>query len=252
MVKPRPMAAGGTTVNKAADEQATASAVRSMFATVAPRYDLLNHLLSAGVDIGWRRATVRSLKPVLSRPVSVVADLCCGTGDLALALRKASAGMVLGTDFCHPMLQRAREKSARLGQAATFLEADTLRLPFRDASLDAVTIAFGFRNLVNYRRGIQEMRRVLRPGGMVAILEFSHVTWPVLGPLFRAYFRRVLPRLGTWISGVQGPYQYLPDSVSRFPDQEALSDLLREEGFCEVRYRNFTGGVAALHLGEKG
>jgi len=252
MVKPRPMAAGGTTVNKAADEQATASAVRSMFATVAPRYDLLNHLLSAGVDIGWRRATVRSLKPVLSRPVSVVADLCCGTGDLALALRKASAGMVLGTDFCHPMLQRAREKSARLGQAATFLEADTLRLPFRDASLDAVTIAFGFRNLVNYRRGIQEMRRVLRLGGMVAILEFSHVTWPVLGPLFRAYFRRVLPRLGTWISGVQGPYQYLPDSVSRFPDQEALSDLLREEGFSGVRYRNFTGGVAALHLGEKG
>jgi demethylmenaquinone methyltransferase/2-methoxy-6-polyprenyl-1,4-benzoquinol methylase len=180
-----------------------------------------------------------------------VADLCCGTGDLALALRRASEGEVLGTDFCHPMLQRAREKSMRLARNTTFLEADTLRLPFRDASLDAVTIAFGFRNLVNYRRGVQEMWRVLRQGGMVGILEFSHVSWPVFGPLFRAYFRRVLPRLGAWISGVQGPYQYLPDSVSRFPDQDALSDLLRDEGFRGVRYRNFTGGVAALHLGEK-
>ena len=246
------MVVEGTTVEKGAGEQATSFAVRSMFAAVAPRYDLLNHLLSAGVDIGWRRATVRSLKPVLSNPSSVVADLCCGTGDLALALRRASAGKVLGIDFCHPMLQLARKKSAPLRRSTTFLEADTLRLPFRDASLDAVTIAFGFRNLVNYRRGIQEMRRVLRPGGMVAILEFSHVTWPVFGPLFRAYFRRVLPRLGACISGVQGPYQYLPDSVSRFPDQETLSDLLRDEGFSKVRYRNFTGGVAALHLGEKG
>ena len=157
----------------------------------------------------------------------------------------------MGTDFCHPMLQRAREKSVRQAKTTTFLEADTLRLPFREASLDALTIAFGFRNLANYRRGIQEMRRVLRQGGMVAILEFSHVTWPVFGPLFRAYFRRVLPRLGAWISGVEGPYQYLPDSVLRFPDQEALANLLREEGFSGVRYRNFTGGVAALHLGNK-
>ena len=251
MVKPSPIAVEGTTVGIEVDEQATASAVRSMFADVAPRYDLLNHLLSAGFDIRWRRATVRALKPVLARPSSVVADLCCGTGDLALALRRASAGEVLGTDFCHPMLQRAREKSARLARNTVFLEADTLRLPFRNASLDALSIAFGFRNLANYRRGIQEMRRVLRPGGAIAILEFSHVRWPVFGPLFRAYFRRVLPRLGAWISGVQGPYQYLPDSALRFPDQEALAGLLREEGFSGVRYRNFTGGVAALHLGEK-
>lgn len=234
-----------------AGEQATASAVRSMFAAVAPRYDLLNHLLSVGFDILWRRATVRALRPVLAKPSSVVADLCCGTGDLALALRRASSGRVMGTDFCHPMLRRAREKSARQAKATAFLEADTLQLPFRDASLDALTIAFGFRNLANYRRGVHEMRRVLRPGGMVAILEFSHVTWPVFGPLFRAYFRQVLPRLGQWISGVEGPYQYLPDSVLRFPDQEALVGLLREEGFTGVRYRNFTGGVAALHLGER-
>lgn len=251
MAKTKPVIVEGTTVGKGVDEQATASAVRSMFASVAPRYDLLNHLLSAGFDIRWRSATVRALAPVLSNPSSCVADLCCGTGDLALALSRASAGKVVGADFCHPMLQRALQKSARLPQNTVFLEADSLRLPFHDGSLDALTIAFGFRNLTNYRRGIQEMWRVLKPDGMVAILEFSRVTWPVFGPLFRAYFRRVLPRLGAWISGVQGPYQYLPDSVLRFPDQEALARLLREEGFSNVRYLNFTGGVAALHVGRK-
>lgn len=243
------MVVEGTTVEKGADEQSTASAVRSMFAAVAPRYDLLNHLLSAGFDIRWRRAAVKALAPVLASPSSVVIDLCCGTGDLALALRRASAGKVMGADFCYPMLQQARIKSERLLKNTAFLEADTLRLPFPEASVDALTIAFGFRNLANYRRGIQEMRRVLRPGGMVAILEFSHVTWPVFGPLFRFYFRRVLPLLGSWISGVRGPYQYLPDSVLRFPDQEALAGMLAEEGFSNVRYRNFTGGVAVLHLG---
>lgn len=249
MAKIKPVVAEGTTVERGADEQSTASAVRSMFAAVAPRYDLLNHLLSVGLDIKWRHAAVKALGPVLASSSSVVVDLCCGTGDLALALRRASAGKVVGADFCHPMLQLAREKSTRLSRFTSFLEADTLRLPFPETSVDALTIAFGFRNLANYRRGIQEMRRVLRPGGMVAILEFSHVKWPVFGPTFRFYFRRVLPLVGSWISGVQGPYQYLPDSVLRFPDQESLASLLREEGFRNVRYRNFTGGVAALHLG---
>lgn len=251
MAKAKQPPVKGTSVGKGADEQATASAVRNMFAAVAPRYDLLNHLLSAGFDIRWRRVTAKALHPVLARPSSTVVDLCCGTGDLALELRRVSTGKVLGTDFCHPMLVRAGEKAARLATNTIFLEADTLRLPFPEASVDALTIAFGFRNLANYRRGIQEMRRVLRPGGMVAILEFSHVTWPVFGPVFRFYFRRLLPRLGAWISGVQGPYQYLPDSVLRFPGQEGLAGLMSEEGFRNVRYRNFTGGVAALHLGEK-
>lgn len=249
MAKTKQMVAEGTTVEDGVDERTTASAVRSMFAAVAPRYDLLNHLLSLGFDIRWRNAAVKALAPVLVDPFSVVVDLCCGTGDLALALRRSSSGKVMGSDFCHPMLQRAREKSARLSKPTAFLEADALRLPIHDGSVDALTIAFGFRNLANYRRGIQEMRRVLRPGGLLAILEFSHVTWPVFGPLFRLYFRRVLPLLGSWISGVQGPYQYLPDSVLRFPDQESLAGMLREEGFGNVRYHDFTGGVAALHLG---
>ena len=247
----QPVTTEGASIGRHADERSTASAVQSMFAAVAPRYDLLNHLLSLGFDVLWRRETARALKPVLEKPSSLVADLCCGTGDLALALRRVSSGRVVGTDFCHSMVQRARQKAAPLKNPLFVLDADTLRLPFADDSLNAVTIAFGFRNLANYRKGLEEMRRVLRTGGVVAILEFSHVQWPVFGPLFRAYFRHVLPRLGAWISGVQGPYQYLPDSVSRFPDQEALACALREVGFTNVRYRNFTGGVAALHLGEK-
>ncbi|HUZ47482.1 MAG TPA: bifunctional demethylmenaquinone methyltransferase/2-methoxy-6-polyprenyl-1,4-benzoquinol methylase UbiE [Terriglobia bacterium] len=241
----------GTTVGSVGDEQSTAAAVRSMFAAVAPHYDLLNHLLSGGIDVLWRRETAAALKPVLADSSSVVLDLCCGTGDLALTLRRTTAGKVFGTDFCHPMLVRARQKALERRKSVTFLEADSLHLPFGDASVDAVTIAFGFRNLANYRRGLEEMHRVVRPGGMVAILEFSHVEWPVFGPLFRAYFRRVLPAIGSWISGVRGPYQYLPDSVSRFPDQESLAQLLREAGFTNVRYRNFTGGVAALHVAKR-
>lgn len=251
MDKPERTVAKGTTVASATDEQAVASTVRRMFASVAPRYDLLNHLLSVGFDVLWRRETAKALGPILLKESSVAVDLCCGTGDLALSLARISRGMVLGADFCHPMLDRARQKSAGRKMRIGFLEADALQLPFAEGSVDALTIAFGFRNLANYRRGLEEMRRVLRPGGRVAILEFSRVQWPFFGPLFRLYLRRVLPVLGSWISGVRGPYQYLPESVSRFPDQEALASALREADFRNVRYRNFTGGVAALHLGER-
>ena len=223
-----------------------------MFAQVARRYDLLNHLLSMGTDIAWRNATARALKDVLSRPGSRVADVCCGTGDLSFSLSRKSQGMILGADFCHPMLSIARNKSAHTTRGVHFLEADTMRLPFGDQSLDAVTSAFGFRNLANYSRGIEEMGRVLKPGGKLAVLEFSRVRWPIFGPLFRFYFRYFLPRIGAWISGVEGPYSYLPDSVSKFPDQDALAEMLRNAGFHNVSYRNFTGGVAALHVGEKG
>ncbi len=232
------------------DPASTARQVREMFAAVAPRYDFLNHFLSLGRDIAWRRATARALREVLAKPGSVALDVCCGTGDLSAALARYSAGVVIGTDFCHPMLRRAGEKFPP-SRGVFFLEADTLLLPFSDSSLDVVSVAFGFRNLADYARGLDEMRRVLRPEGHLAILEFSRVGWPILGSLFRFYFHRVLPRLGTWISGVAGPYQYLPDSVSRFPDQESLAAALREAGFRNVRYRNFSGGIAALHLGHK-
>ena len=249
----------------------TAQAVQTMFARVAPRYDFLNHLLSARFDVWWRRAAARQVRHVLERPGSLAADLCCGTGDLTFALARFSAGRVLGADFCHPMLEiamkkRARSQDGHLTPAAklspnaasdsvldqtNFIEADTLSLPFADGALDLVSAAFGFRNLANYAQGLGEMHRVLKPGGMIAILEFNRVQWPVLGPLFRFYFRRVLPLIGTLVSGVRGPYQYLPASVERFPDQDQLAQQLKDCGFANVHYRNFLGGVAALHLGEK-
>jgi demethylmenaquinone methyltransferase/2-methoxy-6-polyprenyl-1,4-benzoquinol methylase len=220
-----------------------------MFSVVAPRYDFLNHLLSLGRDIAWRKATAKALRRVLERPDSNIADLCCGTGDLAFELERYSAGRVFGTDFCHPMLVLAKRKGRR--HSALFLEADTLALPFPDEFLDVATLAFGFRNLASYVGGLREIRRALKPQGILAILEFSEVRGPVFGPFFRVYFRHVLPRIGAWISGVPGPYQYLHDSVSMFPNQQALAELLNAEGFQNVRYANFTGGVAALHVAEK-
>jgi demethylmenaquinone methyltransferase/2-methoxy-6-polyprenyl-1,4-benzoquinol methylase len=222
-----------------------------LFSAVAPRYDFLNHFLSLGFDLAWRKATARALQPVLTQPGSLVVDLCCGTGDLTLALARLSAGKVVGTDFCHPMLLLARGKGGRGPLPIFLVESDALVLPFRDGSVDAITIAFGFRNLTDYPGGLREMHRVLKPGGKVAILEFSHVHTPLFGGLFRFYFRQVLPRLGNWISGVRGAYNYLHDSVSRFPDQQALAAALKGGGFRNVRYRNFTGGIAALHMGEK-
>jgi demethylmenaquinone methyltransferase/2-methoxy-6-polyprenyl-1,4-benzoquinol methylase len=241
----------GSPLGSPDDVDATGRAVRGMFAAVAPRYDFLNHFLSLGRDIVWRKAVAEQLCDILRCPGSVAVDVCCGTGDLALALGRLSSGKVIGTDFCHPMLLLAQDKSRSTHGSISFLEADTLALPFAEDALDVVATAFGFRNLANYAQGLREIQRVLRPGGMVAILEFSRVRGPVFGPLFRFYFRYVLPHLGTWISGVRGPYQYLPDSVSRFPNQEALAVAMQESGFSNVRYRNFTGGVAALHLGEK-
>ena len=251
MVKAASIPGQGSPLGSGRDEASTGAAVRSMFADVAPRYDFLNHFLSVGRDIAWRRATARALKDILARPGSRVADVCCGTGDLSFSLRRLSRGTVFGADFCHPMLSIARAKSGPQLRRVHFLEADTLRLPFGDGSLDAVTSAFGFRNLANYARGIEEMRRVLKSGGRLAILEFSRVRWPIFGPLFRFYFRYFLPRIGARISGVEGPYKYLPDSVAKFPDQDALAEMLRGAGFRNLSYVNFTGGVAALHVGEK-
>ncbi len=237
----------------------SALAVREMFAQVACRYDFLNRFLTGRRDVAWRRETAKSLAQALSRPGSVVADVCCGTGDLAFEFTRHSNGIVIGADFCHPMLERAESKLAHnakntsTGRSASlfFLEADTLSLPFPDNCLDAVASAWGFRNLTDYDRGFREMWRVLKPGGSLAILECSQVQWPVFGPLYRLYFRQVVPRLGRLISGVDGAYQYLPDSVANFPDQESLAAAMREAGFKSVRYRNFFGGATALHLGEK-
>lgn len=241
----------GSPLGSPAELASTSRAVREMFEAVAPRYDFLNHFLSAGMDIAWRKRVADALRKPLSSPDSTALDVCCGTGDLAIALRRVSAGKVFAADFCPPMLQLAGLKRPHSSRGIALIGADTLSLPFRDGSLDVVASAFGFRNLANYAVGLREMRRVLKPGGTLAILEFSRVRWPLFGPLFRLYFARILPRLGTWLSGVSGPYQYLHDSASRFPDQETFAKAMRDAGFGDVRYRNLMGGVAALHFGEK-
>jgi demethylmenaquinone methyltransferase/2-methoxy-6-polyprenyl-1,4-benzoquinol methylase len=225
-------------------------AVRAMFAEIAPSYDRLNHLLSINVDKLWRRFTVGKLKSALARPDALVLDLCCGTADLTLELEKSAR--VIGCDFCHPMLVIGREKIKNSKfRRALLAEGDALRLPFADCSFDVVTIAFGLRNLEHVEGGLAEILRVLKPGGSVAALEFSRPAIPVFRQAFEFYFYNILPHIGSLVSGSDGAYRYLPASVRAFPDQKRLVEIMRDIGYTNVRYHNLTGGVAALHLGER-
>ncbi len=247
-----PASLAGTRPEGAADEAAASRQVREMFSGIAPYYDLLNHLLSLRFDIAWRRRVARRFRVLLQRPGAEVLDLCCGTGDLALALASeagARGAVVTGADFAHPMLVRAGQKSAGQPVAIRFFEADALHLPCADGSFDLVTTAFGFRNLANYRAGLAEFRRVLRPGGSLAILEFSEPRSALFGSLFAFYFRRVLPRIGGIISGNAGAYRYLPNSVQRFPHPPELRLWMEDAGFSDVKFESWTGGIVALHTG---
>jgi demethylmenaquinone methyltransferase/2-methoxy-6-polyprenyl-1,4-benzoquinol methylase len=221
-----------------------------MFANISARYDLLNHLLSGNTDKRWRRKVVRQL-PDISGDGGRILDVACGTGDLALALFESTDALVIGTDFCRPMLEIAARKASKLGRVIPFVEGDALHLPFPDGSFEGVTIAFGLRNLLSVEGGLKELLRVLKPGGTAVVLEFSKSTVPGFRVLFQFYFARVLPLLGGAVSGSKSAYEYLPDSVARFPDQEQLAALMRNLGFEEVYYLNLTGGIAAIHLGKK-
>jgi demethylmenaquinone methyltransferase / 2-methoxy-6-polyprenyl-1,4-benzoquinol methylase len=252
----------GTLPEGAVSEADASSKVRQMFTQIAPRYDLLNHVLSLQLDRMWRARTTRRLSPILRRPDALVLDLCCGTGDLALSLAGHGQARVVGADFAHPMLLRAREKSAELsaklsggrdggGRLIPFLEADALGLPFADASFDLVTAAFGFRNLANYQHGLLEIYRVLKPGGKIAILEFTEPPDTLLGRMYRWYFRNVLPRIGGLLSGDAAAYEYLPRSVSRFLRAEELTALMRGVGYRDVECSSWTFSTVCLHLGTK-
>lgn len=221
-----------------------------MFAGIAGRYDLLNHLLSGNTDKRWRRLVAEELRPSLKQG-ALALDVACGTGDLSLTLLAAGEARVVGLDFCRPMLEIARGKAEGGGARVPFVEGDALRLPFADEVFDVATIAFGLRNLSSVEEGLRELLRVIRPGGRVAVLEFSTPVVPGFRALFQFYFTRVLPRIGGMVSGSRGAYEYLPDSVSKFPDQGRLAALMRETGFEAVGYRNLTGGIAALHTGTR-
>jgi demethylmenaquinone methyltransferase/2-methoxy-6-polyprenyl-1,4-benzoquinol methylase len=222
-----------------------------MFSDIAPRYDLLNHLLSFNVDRSWRKALKRRLAPVLQRSDARILDLCCGTGDVMLDLQSISASPIIGADFCHPMLISAHRKAAERGFSAPLIEADALELPLASNSLDAISVAFGFRNLTNYAAGLAEFHRVLKPGGVLAILEFSHPPGALMRSIYGFYSGVLLPLVGALISGSREAYAYLTESVKKFPAAEQLRLMFNEAGFAQSTFELLTGGIAALHTGMK-
>jgi demethylmenaquinone methyltransferase/2-methoxy-6-polyprenyl-1,4-benzoquinol methylase len=260
------------------DPAAAAQNIQQMFDAIAPRYDLLNHLLSAGIDRLWWRRTARALRPILARPEAVVLDLCCGTGDMTLALDKlrpqpissspessgapsmtassswvgckpsASPAPILAVDFSRKMLALAQPKFA--GRNIRAIEADALHLPFADASIDLVTCAFGFRNLASYTDGLAELHRVLRTGGQIAILDFNQPTG-LMGALYLLYFKGILPLLGRLISRDPRAYTYLPESVARFPRPPRMIELIAATGFTAPTWTPYTFGIAGLYRAMK-
>lgn len=233
------------------DEQSAAHAVREMFDAIAPKYDLLNHVLSFNIDRLWWRRTARKFRSILARPDAMVLDICCGTGDMTLALlkqRPTKARPIFAADFSHGMLVRGAQKLS--GCNAVPLEADALHLPLASNSLDLITTAFGFRNLANYRAGLEEFHRVLKNGGELGILDFSE-PGGLPGKLYALYFRRVLPAIGSVISGVTGPYAYLPASVEKFPPPAEMLNLMKQVGFRDVSWTPYSLGIAGLYRGTK-
>ena len=270
----------GTRPEGSRDEGEASARVRDMFTRIAPHYDFLNHLLSFSLDHLWRRRTAKRFAHILRRPDARIFDLCCGTGDLALALARirtqAVGGILAGQgfssdkpkparpralapegsstrfpilagDFVVPMLVRARAKANAAGRGVVFAAADALRLPFPDATFDLVTTAFGFRNLANYEAGLREFARVLKRGGELGILEFTEPTAGPMAGLFRFYFKNILPRIGGVISGNAEAYKYLPGSVSKFPSPPELSVLIETCGFRDVRVASWNFSSVILH-----
>jgi demethylmenaquinone methyltransferase/2-methoxy-6-polyprenyl-1,4-benzoquinol methylase len=236
-----------------------ARAVQQMFDSIAPRYDLLNHVLSASVDRLWWWQTARRFRAILADPDAAVLDICCGTGHMTRALlkgRSRGARPILAADFAREMLSRgARRFAARKAGApsAVALEADALHLPLRDASLDLIVTAFGFRNLANYEAGLKEFARVLKPGGQLGILDFAE-PGGLFGKAYAIYFRRVLPAIGRLISGrgaagSVGPYSYLPASVAKFPPPAEMLELMRASGYTNCAWKPYTFGIAGLYTG---
>src|SRR5262245_32800867 len=226
--------------------------IRRMFGEIAPRYDLLNHLLSLNVDRYWRRKTTQLVPPANNAPIL---DLCTGTGDLALEYHRATGGQtpIIGSDFCHPMLVRAVDKISRKGIAGiAYVEADTQQLPFADDMFQIATVAFGLRNVTDFRKGLAEMCRVVQPNGRVAILEFSKPRHWFFGRMYRCYLQHILPRVGQMCArSRESAYEYLPASVMEFPDYDDLLKEMASVGLKDNHYHSLTMGIATLYVGTK-
>lgn len=247
----------GTRPGGTRTEREASARVQQMFSRIAPRYDFLNHLLSFSLDRVWRRRTARKFRRTLRRTDARILDICCGTGDLTFALERVrlrelrDAGSyripLFGTDFAQPMLDRAHKKAAAHSRSAIFTTADALHLPFAESSFDLITTAFGFRNLVNYEAGLREFARVLKPGGELAILEFSEPGVGLTAAMFRIYFKQILPRIGAAISGSKEAYSYLPGSVAKFPTSAELAGLLKKVKFQDITVARWNFGSVLLH-----
>jgi len=241
----------GTTQRGISGEQAASRWVRGMFGSIAGHYDVLNHVLSFNLDRGWRARLVDRVADVAERPGARVLDLCCGTGDVLLSMEARRGAAVFGSDFCHPMLIEAQRKISARRMRSRLFEADALALPIAGDSLDLITVAFGFRNLANYRSGFAELARVLKPGGVLAILEFSQPSNRAFAALYGFFSKQVLPRIGGMVSGSRDAYSYLPESIQKFPGPEDLAQEIREAGFSSVEFERLTFGAVALHVGRK-
>lgn len=247
-----PPTTGARPTGTTTDQDAAAN-VQQMFDTIAPKYDLLNHVLSVGIDRWWWSRAARTFRPVLQRPEVVALDLCCGTGDMTLALLKHrpktdSEAPILAVDFSHQMLSRGAEKFAPHNIIP--IEADALHLPIASNSIDLVTSAFGFRNLSNYEAGLAELHRILRPGGQIGILDFNQPTG-LTGALYNLYFKQILPRFGGLVSGDPAAYTYLPESVGRFPRPSRMIELIQQAGFINAAWISYTFGTAGLYRATK-
>jgi demethylmenaquinone methyltransferase/2-methoxy-6-polyprenyl-1,4-benzoquinol methylase len=243
--------ASGARPAGASDEQSSAASVQQMFNSIAPRYDLLNHVLSMNIDRLWWWRTARRFRSILAQPEASILDICCGTGDMTLALlrrRPAQARPILAADFSHAMLARGAAKFQNRNAIA--IEADALHLPLPPSSLNLITTAFGFRNLANYEAGLREFHRTLAPGGELGILDFSE-PGGIVGKLYALYFRRILPAIGARLSGMGSAYAYLPASVERFPPPAEMLDLMRAVGFANVSWTPYSFGIAGLYRGVK-
>jgi len=245
--------ASGTKPAGSTDERTAAQTVQRMFDEIAPRYDLANHVLSMNIDKLWWRRTARTFAHILALPNARVLDLCAGTGDMSVALHAASAEKgsrpaIYALDFSHRMLRHGMTKYA--AKQIQPVESDALQLPLPDKAVDLVVSAFGFRNLANYDAGLREIFRVLKPQGEVGILDFGEPDG-LMGQLYRFYFRRVLPKIGTLISGVRGPYEYLPASVQKFPSPQQMLARMQAAGFHDVSWTPYTFGIAGLYRGKK-